>query len=86
MNHHERNIPKPRLTAAEARERVNDRLQLQGEPRLAIIPLETLQEVLCWEFRGTVDDNLFIVYINAVDGDEERILQVLDTPEGTLTL
>lgn len=86
INHHKRNIPKPRLTSAEARERVNDRLQLQGEPRLTIIPLETLQEVLCWEFRGTIDDNLFIVYISAMEGDEERILQVLDTPEGTLTL
>ena len=52
---------------------------------LAIIPTEFLTEILCWEFKGKVDDNEFIVYINAKNGEEEDILMIINTPNGTLT-
>ena len=32
---------------------------------LAIIPTEWQTEILCWEFKGKVDDNEFLVYVNA---------------------
>ena len=41
---------------------------------------------MCWEFKGKVDDNEFLVYINAENGKEEEILVIKDTPNGVLTM
>lgn len=85
MAHHERDLPSPAFTEAEARERVHPALSV-GEGRLALIPLETLAEVLTWEFPADLNGDPYLVYINAVTGDEEQILKLLTTNEGTLVL
>lgn len=85
MSHHPRDLPEPALTETEARQRVSDLLST-GEGRLALIPLETLEEVLTWEFPAELDGDPYIVYVNAVTGDEEQILKLLTTEEGTLVL
>ena len=36
-------------------------------------------------FKGKVEDNEFLVYINAQTGKEEDILLIVNTPDGTLT-
>ena len=41
--------------------------------------------MLCWEFKGKVDDTDFLVYINCETGKEEDILVIVNTPNGTLT-
>ena len=43
-------------------------------------------EVLCYEFKGTVENKNFLVYINAENGEEEEILVILETEGGTLTI
>ena len=43
-------------------------------------------EILCYEFKGKVNDKNYIVYINAENGREEDILLVVDTGNGTLTM
>ena len=53
---------------------------------MAIIPTKWKTEILCYEFKGKVDDTEFLVYINADTGKEENILVILDTPNGTLTM
>ena len=53
---------------------------------LAMIPTKFQTEILCWEFKGKVDNREFLVYINAETGKEEDILIILDTPNGTLTV
>lgn len=85
MSHHQRDIPAPVLSEGDARERVNPALNV-GEGRLAVIPLETLEEVLTWEFPAELDGESYIVYINALNGDEESILKLLSTSEGSLVL
>lgn len=85
MSHHERDLPKPLLTEAEARQIVHDDLTVE-DGRLALIPLDTLAEVLTWEFSAHADDDPYIVYVNALTGEEEQILKLLDTNEGTLVL
>ncbi len=85
MAHHQRTLPKPAVAAEDARNSLNPRLEVISQ-RLALIPLETLQEVLCWEFRTRLGDVTFLVYINALTGEEERILQVIDAPDGTFTM
>ena len=85
MSHQARSLPSPRLSEAEARARVHPALNT-GPGRLAVIPLETLEEVLTWEFPGELDGEPYLVYINAVTGAEEQILKLLPTSEGTLAL
>ena len=53
---------------------------------MAIIPTEWKTEILCYEFKGKVDEREFLVYINVETGKEEDILVILDTPGGTLTV
>jgi len=85
MSHHPRTLPAPRLGEAEARERLHPALSVETG-RLALIPLETLEEVLTWEFPASLDGEPYLVYINALSGAEEQILKLLPTGEGTLTL
>ena len=53
---------------------------------MAIIPTKFKTEILCWEFKGKVDDTEFLVYINVQTGAEEDILVIKNTPNGTLTM
>lgn len=78
-------LPAPALNAAEAAARLNPRFEVTGS-RLALIPTEGGGEVLAWELTGETAGNTYLVFINAENGRREKILQVVETPEGTLTI
>ncbi len=82
MNHHTRNIPRPKITADEAMRAISPQIQIVGVPQLALIPLETLEEVLAYEIKGQMGDAFFAHYVDAQTGKLIRILQIVDTPEG----
>lgn len=84
-SHQTRDISNVKITQEEAKKSINTKLEILSEG-LAIIPTEYQTEVLCWEFKGRVDDREFLVYINAQTGKEEDILVILQTPDGTLTM
>jgi len=85
MSHYARTLPAPELDEADARKRLHPALSAETG-RLALIPLETLEEVLTWEFPAHLDGDPYVVYINALTGTEEQILKLLPTGEGTLAL
>lgn len=80
-----REIDTPKITAAIAREKVGRRLKI-SKISLAIIPTENNVEVLCYEFLGVYKEKEFIVYIDASTGYEQRIIEIIDTPNGKLTI
>lgn len=82
--HHERQIQKPQISIEDARKNLSDKIEIKSEG-LAIIPTEWLTEKYCYEFKGKLDDTDFIAYINAETGEEEDILIIINTPNGTLT-
>ena len=84
-NHQERNINNVKITKEEAKKNLNKELNIESEG-LAIIPTEWKTEILCYEFKGKVEDREFLVYINAENGREEDILVINNTPNGTLTM
>lgn len=84
-NHTERNINNVRITIEEAKKNLNKDLEIKSQG-LAVIPTEWQTERLCYEFKGTVDNREFLVYINAENGREEDILIITNTPNGTLTM
>ncbi len=84
-SHTERNLEQVQITKEKAKESLNKELEILSEG-LAVIPTEYQTEILCWEFKGKVEDREFLVYINAKTGKEEDILVILNTPNGTLTM
>ena len=85
LNSHEtRKIEENIITKEKAKEVLNKKINIESE-NLAIIPTKWKTEVLCWEFKGKVEDNEFLVYINAQTGKEQDILVIVNTPDGTLT-
>ena len=84
-NHTQRDMSKVKITKELAKKTLNKDLQIVSEG-LAIIPTEFQTEILCYEFKGKVDDKEFLVYINAENGREEDILIITNTPNGTLTM
>lgn len=82
-NHTERNLDNIKITEEEARKDLNDDLEITSSG-LAVIPTEWETEILCYEFKGKVEDKEFLVYINAENGREEDILIITNTPNGTL--
>jgi len=85
MNHSVRENTKPAVSEKEALRAVNPQLKIKSR-RLAIIPMENLKEVLAYEFKGDLNGDIFIVYINAKTGKEERILKVIETRGGAVTM
>ena len=83
--HEQRDISKVKITKEDAKKVLNKNLQIMSEG-LAVIPTQWKTEVLCYEFKGKVDETEFLVYINAETGKEEDILIIVNTPNGTLTM
>lgn len=86
MNHDDdRVIRRPKLSEDEARERVNTEFDIASS-RLAVIPSYSDEDTLCYEFMGKYGPDDYIVYINAMSGQEERILKVIDLPSGEFAM
>ncbi|MCM3122221.1 MULTISPECIES: germination protein YpeB [unclassified Mesobacillus] len=67
-----REIPQPGITNEEAKKKVNPNLKIMDEKK-AIIMNDLNEEVLCYEFTGTLGNDTFRIYINAEDGTEEKV-------------
>lgn len=70
--HHERKLPSPILSKAEARKAINPEMKVSGE-QLALIENDMGNEVLCYEYSGQINGALYRVYINSETGQEEAI-------------
>ncbi|GIN59455.1 germination protein YpeB [Lederbergia ruris] len=70
--HHDREIPKPKLTKEEARDYINQNVKIM-EHRPAIIANDLGKDVFCHEFMGTMGNDTYRIYINAETGMEEKV-------------
>ncbi|MDQ0889170.1 spore germination protein [Paenibacillus sp. V4I9] len=68
----QRTVGQPKMTAAEARKHLSPKMEVTGES-LAIIKNELDEEVLCYEFIGKMNNNIYRVYMNSENGMEEKI-------------
>ncbi len=84
-NHVKRSIVEPKITLEDARSKINKNLQVSSSG-MAIIPTNYKKELYCYEFKGKLDGNDYLVYINAETGNEEDILMIINTPDGVLTM
>ena len=84
-SHTQRAIPKPKISEQQARALINPRMKVLSSS-LAIIPTNYKTEIFTYEFKGKLNNNDFLVYINAENGKEENILMIINTPNGILTM
>lgn len=68
----QRTIGQPKITVDQARKQLSSKMKVTGES-LAIIKNDLDEEVLCHEFIGTLNNNIYRVYVNADMGMEEKI-------------
>lgn len=84
QNHRARNALLPTLSAEEARASLPSRLQVSGN-RLCVIPVND-RESLCWEFACSYDNQDYLLYINAENGQQEDLLQIVESAAGIETV
>ncbi|WP_227395261.1 germination protein YpeB [Jeotgalibacillus aurantiacus] len=65
-------LPNPELNPDEAVSLLHSKFDVQ-ETRRTLIRNELDERVLCYEFTGLVGEETFRVYINAVNGQEEKV-------------
>ncbi|MDQ0481955.1 germination protein YpeB [Guptibacillus hwajinpoensis] len=71
-NHHERKVAEPTISRNEALEQVNPNVQIMEEG-LGVIKNDLGEEVLCYEFMGTIEKETYRIFVNADTGREERV-------------
>ncbi|MBX6395278.1 MAG: germination protein YpeB, partial [Alicyclobacillaceae bacterium] len=81
-HHQPRNLAVPQLSLEQAKARLSPHVSIQ-EHHLALIPNDEKQEVLTYEFLGTIDQDTYRIYINAQNGDEEGIEKMRREPPGS---
>lgn len=86
MNHHKRQVTTPAYTEEDAKKVLSPLLNVVNS-KLAIIPLDTMEERICYEFYCTADDNNeILVYVNANTLQEEDIKILIKGDGGTLAI
>jgi spore germination protein len=78
--HHTRTYPSPAITVAQARTKVNPNFKVM-EDHQAIIVNDLNEEVLCYEFLGTIGEETYRIFINASNGVEEEVEKMKDSEE-----
>ncbi|MDR0840810.1 MAG: germination protein YpeB [Christensenellaceae bacterium] len=85
FSHVERALPALSLPIEEAEAKVSKNLEIVNRA-LALIPLSPQSEQLCYEFKCTLGEDSYIIYINVETGDEEQIFKIIDSENGTLVI
>lgn len=80
-----RKVDTPKIDYKKYKEELSKKMKVENI-RLALIPVDSTKEVLCYEYVAEKDGEKYIIYINSLTGEEENILKVLETSNGELTM
>ena len=86
MSHRDRTLERPKIALAEAMDELDDGLEVL-EDSMAIVPTSGENEVFCYEFLcKTEDGQRLLVYVDAMSGEEENMLILIEDETGILTM
>lgn len=86
VNHEDRTYSNDRISPLDAEKKVSPMLTIESR-QLALIPSEGTEERFCYEFKcRNQEGGHVLVYVNAVTGEEEQILILFESENGTLTM
>ena len=80
-NHTARNLVKPTVDVENLKAKIDKSFTVEGT-RIVLAPLEYNREVVCEEIKCTRDGATYYIYFNAVSGEEENVLKVVETTDG----
>lgn len=80
-NHTKRQIESVTYSKINADAKIPSNLKVEMS-RLCLAPIEYGEEVLCYEYKCTKNDETYYIYINATTGVTENILKVVETSDG----
>ena len=76
FNHKQRTIPSPTITQEQAKTMVNPNLKIISIKQ-ALIENPESKEILTYEITGSLNNNIYRIYINAANSDEEEVEKLL---------
>lgn len=85
MCHRDREIPQNVIGEEKAKEIAGSHLK-PDSVSLCFIPKESMREVCCYEIKGSLSGNNFLIYVNAETGAQEKILILEESETGILTI
>lgn len=81
MMHKDRNIESATITLDEARGVCSQNFMI-SRIRRALIPQSSMKEVLTYEVTGKLNEKEYVVYVNAMTGGVEKIIQIIRQDNG----
>ncbi len=85
-HHHDRQLPQAQISQEQAAQQLSSGLSIESG-RLALIPTPGGEELLCWEFLCLGQgEQKTLIYVNALSGEQEKILLLLEDENGSLTI
>ena len=85
LNNKDRSGYAPKISPDDARNTVSSLAEIDTV-RLAVIPTDFMTEILCYELKGHIEDKNYLVYVNAETGIQEKIMVLLESENGILTI
>ena len=85
FSHTQRDMVQAAVSREEAEDELSDNLTVKSHA-MALIPVTPETEVLCHEFKCTLGEDSYILYINALNGEEEQIFKIIDSEDGQLVI
>lgn len=83
-NNRERQLELPAITESDALARISPHLTADGA-KLCVIPYGT-GEKMCYEIRAEAAEGSYLIYIDAMTGEEAEIMQIIENGGGTLVM
>lgn len=84
-NHTKRTLDKGSLSLNEAKAKVPSKFVIENA-RYVLSPLDYNREVVCVEVEATGEGSTYYFYYNAIDGNLENVLKVIQTDDGNLLM
>lgn len=85
QNHTDRVISSPSISKHQAKNCISDSIEVDSI-RLAVVPIGTKSEKLCYEIFGDKDGSTYYIYVDAVTGRQVEMFKVIETTEGQLLI
>ena len=85
FSHRQRELSQPAVSREDAQSMLSANLTVQSHA-MALIPVTPETEVLCHEFKCTLGEDSYIIYVNANNGEEEQIFKIIDSEDGQLVI
>lgn len=82
MSHCTRKLVQPKVTEDDIYKGLDQRFDVESV-RQAVIPMANGNDKLTWEARITFNKERYLLYYDAVTGEQINTLRVIDTPDGT---